>query len=176
VLGYKGRTLECLIDTARPADHAEACFLSVARNATGGGTEYLHRLITRCPKSLRVIHPNDNGLDNRWANLQKVTRSGVWLHRTCANANSSSGIYGVHKQGNAWEAKIGSRYLGYFQAKEDAAAAVERWLALQQARLRKGKKVKMPPEEVLPLPVHLRLLRWSRRTSSSCGGAATGLN
>lgn len=45
-----------------------------SRGISGGGTIYLHRYLTNCPKGMTVDHLNENRLDNRLDNLEVITK------------------------------------------------------------------------------------------------------
>jgi hypothetical protein len=76
-----------------------------------------------------VDHINGNRSDNRPENLRDVSNAENMQNRIGANANSVSGVRGVHwhKQVGKWCAAISPngkyRHLGLFSSKEEAAAA-----------------------------------------------------
>ena len=94
---------------------------------------FAHRLIWvwmtgEDPGDMVIDHINQDGLDNRWENLRKVTKSQN-------NANSpghvnrrKSRFKGVYKRGNRYEVQVrrnGKMYYapGSYATEEDAAAA-----------------------------------------------------
>jgi len=88
----------------------------------------LHRFLLNAPDDLQVDNVNGNGLDCRRANLRLATASENARNRRIGIANTS-GFKGVcwHKGIGKWHAQIGvdggTRSLGYFNKKEEAAAA-----------------------------------------------------
>jgi hypothetical protein len=106
----------------------------VVRNTWGG---YLHRIIMQAPKGIQIDHVNNDGLDNRRANLRLATgsqnRGNIGLIRT-----NRSGYKGVFKEGRGgkWRAAICHhgriRRIGDFDDPREAAkaydrAAIEQW-------------------------------------------------
>lgn len=99
------------------------------------GYEYLHRLITNCPKGLVVDHINGNVLDNRRCNLRICTRGQNATGSAKVNMPTSSKYKGVtwDKEKKKWLAQIkyldhktGKRiapWLGRYDNEEDAARA-----------------------------------------------------
>jgi hypothetical protein len=83
----------------------------------------MHRLIMDPPRGMVVHHINNNGLDNRRANLVVVTTG-----RNIAEARRDHGRHGVHQIGRRYRAQIrlGKRRLslGMFSTEEEALAAV----------------------------------------------------
>lgn len=75
-----------------------------------------------------VDHINQKGSDNRWANLQEVTRRDN-CRNTCLPRNNTSGRIGVYRCGRLFEARITIAYrqchLGYFKTFEEASDARE---------------------------------------------------
>lgn len=64
------------------------------RNSKG---QWLHRLITNCPKGLEVDHIDRNPLNNKRENLRCVTRAENNRNKRQYNKypNKSTGIYGI---------------------------------------------------------------------------------
>jgi len=94
-------------------------------------TVRMHRYIMRAPVGLLVDHRNNNGLDNRRANLRLATNS----QNNCNSRkrkNTSSRFIGVHfdKRKSMWPVYIrhhGKRtWLGCFDNELDAARAYDR--------------------------------------------------
>ena len=93
---------------------------------------YAHRLAVlymtgKFPEHV-VDHDNRDKKDNRWKNLVATTR--IQNHRNSKKKkNNSSGFNGVHweTRKNKWAAVITvnykAKFLGYFDTKEEAAAA-----------------------------------------------------
>lgn len=71
-----------------------------------------------------VDHINGRRNDNRITNLRVVTKAENCFHRL-GPPRASSGVRGVKRAGNAWEAHIGRKYLGRFASLDDAALARE---------------------------------------------------
>jgi hypothetical protein len=88
---------------------------------------YLHRAIMRAPKRKFVDHRNNDGLDNRRANLRLATRSQNMMNRAKTKSKTSSKYLGVSfdKGCNRWRAAIRvhykQRHLGSFKNEVDAA-------------------------------------------------------
>jgi hypothetical protein len=91
----------------------------------------LHRAIMKAPKHLLVDHRNNNGLDNRNANLRLATKA----QNACNSRkrkNASSRFMGVnfHKGVGMWAARIQHHgkdsWLGYYKDEIDAARAYDR--------------------------------------------------
>lgn len=103
-----------------------------AREDVSGGrkhTVYMHRIMMPATNaSLVVDHINGIGLDNRKANLRAATRSQNMMNRG-ANAGSRSGVKGVYwlARTGRWYAQIKAhgqrKHLGYFETRDEAAAA-----------------------------------------------------
>lgn len=98
------------------------------------GQEYaVHRLVWKMKTGAEppdvIDHIDCNPLNNRWSNLRAAT-SFLNMRNRKMQKNNTSGIKGVHwnKADERWKASItvdGKQiYLGYFQKKDDAAAAV----------------------------------------------------
>lgn len=83
----------------------------------------MHRMIMDPPRGMVVHHINNNGLDNRRANLVVVTQG-----RNTAEAQRDHGRLGVHRIASRYRAQIrlGKRRLslGMFATAEEALAAV----------------------------------------------------
>jgi len=106
-------------------------------NRCGGGRLYaqarisgsskrvsMHRLLMDPPDDLVVHHKNNNGLDNRRANLQVTTQ------RVNIRHARKSGT--VHFQGGRWRAvardEAGKRIsLGMYETKDRARAVLQNW-------------------------------------------------
>jgi hypothetical protein len=91
---------------------------------------YLHREIMNAPKGLLVDHENNNGLDNRRANLRLATHSENCCNRP-KKTNTSSRFIGVCfiKARNRWRAATKdhgkSIFIGYFDDEIKAARAYD---------------------------------------------------
>jgi len=91
----------------------------------------LHRAIMNHPQGLLIDHRNNNGLDNRRANLRKATKSQNVCNRR-KQANTSSRFRGVSfdKRRGAWAVNITSqrkqKWIGYFDNEIDAAKAYDK--------------------------------------------------
>ena len=109
-------------------DSKEVLFYAV-RNNIGKNkptTIRMHRVIMDAPDGLLVDHISHDPLDNRKQNLRICTQAENQRNRKGVNIGSTSGIRGIHKNGNNWMARIGIngviKNLGTFKRKEDAAA------------------------------------------------------
>lgn len=99
-----------------------------AQGYVAGKMQYMHRVLTNCPKGMTVDHVNGDKLDNRRSNLRVCDATQNMQNRS-VNSNSKSGLKGVkkHHQADRWTAgiKVGGRlkYIGCFKDKYDAATA-----------------------------------------------------
>ena len=88
---------------------------------------YLHRAIMKPPKRRLVDHRNNDGLDNRRANLRLATRSQNMMNRSKTKRETTSKYIGVSfdKDCKRWRAAIRvcykQRWLGSFKNEVDAA-------------------------------------------------------
>jgi hypothetical protein len=91
----------------------------------------MHREIINAPDNLFVDHINQNGLDNRKANLRLATKVQNTWNRIKTRRKTSSKYKGVsyQKRDRIWKAKIiingRNKYLGSFQNEIDAAKAYD---------------------------------------------------
>lgn len=96
----------------------------------------MHRLILNPPPDVRVDHRDNNGLNNRRANLRLCTQSqnAANRHNLTTNTSHYRGVT-FHKRVGKWQAavKVNGRnfYLGLFHDPWDAACAYNR--AAQEA-------------------------------------------
>ncbi|MDQ6906714.1 MAG: AP2 domain-containing protein [Chloroflexota bacterium] len=92
---------------------------------------WMHREILGAPDGMPVEHLNDDGLDNRKANLQRSTRAERYAKRGKLSTNTS-GYCGVtfYARTGKWRAQIRcdgtTLHLGYFTTAEEAAVAYDR--------------------------------------------------
>jgi hypothetical protein len=92
----------------------------------------MHRYIIDVSEGIFVDHINQNGLDNRKANLRLATRVQNSWNRQKTNKNTWSKYKGVcfHKRDKKWQAKIGLngqvKHLGTFNSESNAAKAYDR--------------------------------------------------
>lgn len=104
----------------------------------------LHRVITNAPKGYVVDHINHDTLDNRKDNLRVVLQKENMQNLLSHRKNSSSGARGVCWDSNRerWLAHITLNYkfkfLGYFDSKDEATAAVEKARATQMPFSKEG--------------------------------------
>jgi AP2 domain len=87
----------------------------------------MHQVILGFP-GFRIDHRNGNGLDNQRGNLRQASQMQN-CHNTSARAASGyKGVY-FHPHSGRWQSKImvnwKTRSLGYYQTKEEAAAAYD---------------------------------------------------
>lgn len=91
-------------------------------------TVMLHRALLGADSGLDVDHIDNDGLNNRRANLRFATRSQNMCNSRTPS-NNKSGFKGVswHKASNRWRAQLGfsgeKYHLGYFEMPEAAYAA-----------------------------------------------------
>jgi hypothetical protein len=84
--------------------------------------EHMHRVVLRVRDSSLVDHINRNPLDNRKCNLRLATHKQNSINSY--NPRGASGYKGVSKYNcSKWQVYVGSRYIGLFSNKEDAAVA-----------------------------------------------------
>jgi hypothetical protein len=92
---------------------------------------YMHQEIIQVPKGMVVDHINNNGMDNRVANLRAATRAQNIHNRKKFIMKCASKYKGVswHKHHRKWSAGIGFNnklmHLGYFHDEIDAAKAYD---------------------------------------------------
>lgn len=114
---------------ATPVQQRERRFYAITSVASDGRsrTIYMHRLILNAGAKQIVDHANNDGLDNRRANIRIGTRS---LNNANARwAVGKSGFRGVYQKSSRWSVQIwrdGQRHtIGSFADKEDAARAYD---------------------------------------------------
>jgi hypothetical protein len=89
---------------------------------------FMHSVILNPPNGMFTDHINRNKLDNRRCNLRICTKSQNTINSRTRSDNKS-GIKGVcwKKDNHKWVAQIshlgGSRHIGYYKNKQDAANA-----------------------------------------------------
>jgi len=109
----------------------------------GGRLYKVHRVIwlivTGAWPANQIDHLNGKRSDNRIANLSDKTGTQNMWNRQRANRNSKSGLLGVSKDRNRWQARIMAygkqRHLGMFGTKEEAHDA---YLAAKAERDSRG--------------------------------------
>ena len=114
---------------------ASNCFHAqryVAKGKRKRGTiVYMHQEILKVPKGMVVDHINNDGMDNRSANLRAATRAQNLHNRKKFSSPCSSKYKGVSwkKQTHKWSARIGFEnkeiHIGYFKNEIDAAKAYD---------------------------------------------------
>ena len=91
----------------------------------------MHREVIEVPRSMDVDHINQNGLDNRKANLRPATHTQNNCNRKKFSKNTYSKYKGVcwKKKIKKWTAQIGFNnkmiFLGYFHDEVAAAKAYD---------------------------------------------------
>ena len=111
------------------------CF-HVRRHVPGGKGKkdiliYMHQEILKVPKGMVVDHINQDGMDNRSANLRPATPSQNLCNRKKRSGSKYSKYKGAywHKLNRKWAARIGINkkeiHLGYFKNEMDAARAYD---------------------------------------------------
>lgn len=96
-----------------------------------GRAVYLHQFILRVvagSRSSYIDHANNNGLDNRRANLRRASAAQNGRNRAGANRLSSSRFLGVARSSNGkkWQTYVGREFIGSFDSEIDAALAYDR--------------------------------------------------
>ncbi len=90
-------------------------------------TLYLHRELLDAPAGSDVVHLNDDGLDNRRANLQLGSRSQSSARRH--TVSPTTGFRGVYRSRDRYQAQLTvagkRRTLGLFNNAEQAARAYD---------------------------------------------------
>lgn len=114
---------------AQKAKHTTYAVRSAPRDEHGKQRVVLmHRVIAGDPPGMDVDHENQNGCDNRRANLRAATRSENLFNQRLRSTNTS-GVKGVSfdKASGRWRASIAhhnvKQELGSFATKDLAAAA-----------------------------------------------------
>lgn len=102
-----------------------------AQASAEGGAVYMHRVITGAAKGQEVDHINDDGIDNRRANLRICsTRQNQYNSRSRRGSSSRFKGVGFNISKNRWVAEInieGRRiYLGRHRTEEAAARAYDK--------------------------------------------------
>jgi len=93
---------------------------------------YMHRQVLNFPDAEYIDHRNNEGFDNRKANIRPATRAQNNYNRQKYSNNSYSKYKGVgfKRKGKKWSAQIGLGnkmiFLGYFKNEIDAAKAYDR--------------------------------------------------
>jgi hypothetical protein len=88
---------------------------------------YMHQLVLSCEPPYEVDHGNGDGLDNRRANLQRVTHAQNTWNRRKTVVPVSSRFVGVYRVNQRWVARIMVHgkliHLGYFATEIEAYRA-----------------------------------------------------
>jgi len=91
------------------------------------GTEYMHRIIMKCPTNKVIDHINGDGLDNRKENLRIVSSRENCLNNVHKEKSSRYSGVAWHKSSKGWQSSIRYNgkfcYLGVFKNEFDAAIA-----------------------------------------------------
>lgn len=100
------------------------------RDRKGRAILYMHNIVLPCGEGLKPDHINGNTLDNRKQNLRCATHSQNLGNRKLICSVNTSGYRGVYWGRGKWVASIGfqskTKYLGRFDAPEDAALAYDK--------------------------------------------------
>ena len=85
---------------------------------------YMHQIVMGSPKEKHIDHKNHFSLDNRKKNLRICTAQENMRNRKPKKVTISNfkGVY-LCRQNNKWVAYIGTKHLGYFISKIEAALA-----------------------------------------------------
>ena len=92
---------------------------------------HMHQIILEVPEGMVVDHINNDGMDNRSANLRAATKAQNSYNRKKISRPCSSKYKGVcwHKKSLKWQAEVmfekKSIFLGYFKNEIDAAKAYD---------------------------------------------------
>ena len=81
----------------------------------------LHRFVTNCPKGMVVDHINHDIKDNRKQNLRICTDVENKHNRSPKDGKCCGVSYRQERQ--KWYARIGNKFLGYFNTEEEAVEA-----------------------------------------------------
>lgn len=96
------------------------------RTEIGRATVYMHRMIVKCPPTMKVDHKNCNGLHNYRSNLRVASHDNNNLNR---KGWSLDGYKGVSRDGRRHRARITldgvTRSLGAFATAVEAAVAYD---------------------------------------------------
>lgn len=101
------------------------------KKAGGKSIIYMHRIILEVPKAMVVDHINNDGMDNRSANLRPATRAQNSYNRKKLSRQCTSKYKGIcwNKTASKWQAAISFNkniiYLGIFNNEIDAAKAYD---------------------------------------------------
>ncbi|NTF54402.1 HNH endonuclease [Agrobacterium rhizogenes] len=112
----------------RTVGHGSGRYMAVRANTFMVKSHLLAwALMTGSWPLISVDHINRDGCDNRWENLRLATPSQQQANR---RVYSKSGVRGVSWYRGKWVAHVGcngkNKYLGRFNTKEAAGAAVEK--------------------------------------------------
>ena len=118
------------------AKKGKNCFYARRHVPTGKpgneGLIYMHQEIIQVPEGMVVDHINQDGMDNRSANLRPATRAQNIRNRKKFANSTGSKYKGVsrYKNQNRWIARIMFKrnriYLGWFHSEIEAARAYDR--------------------------------------------------
>lgn len=111
-------------------------FYAIRRALQQGGKKYriiyMHQEVIKVADGMVTDHINNNGLDNRMANLRAATRAENVRNRKKFRKPSRSKYKGIYwrEAEKRWSAAIGidrkRKYLGYFEDEVEAAKAYDR--------------------------------------------------
>jgi Demerecviridae HNH endonuclease len=116
-------------DIAGTIHHARNTYRIVRLEGRGYyAARLIWKIVTGCEPQGVVDHKDGDGLNDRWFNLREASECQN-SHNRRLNKNNSSGVKGVHPEGDRWRAVIKKDRrtfdLGRFDRVEDAKLEIE---------------------------------------------------